>query len=178
MKLQFKCLNSLIVYDKEGYVFEILSLLKKDFKTYYFNQCSNHLNQNSYNLVKEKLDILLEQTNDNIVILFWLGIIDLRKFVDFIVQEEQLKAKLKPIDQKMQKNSNLIKDLERQIQGIIKDIKKLEDQLKGVQRKIDKKSGNDDKKNKNQEMKYKPKVLNEEEKKDDDQFPNLSEEMR
>jgi hypothetical protein len=44
--------------------------------------------------VKEKFNDLIDSTNGNFTVLIWLGIIDLKKFADFIVNDDIFRQKL------------------------------------------------------------------------------------
>jgi hypothetical protein len=65
---------------------------------YYLSNCG-HLDQDAKDVVNKKIKELLKTTKNNITVLIWLGIIDIRKLIDFIVDDEDLKAALWPIDQ-------------------------------------------------------------------------------
>ena len=104
----------------------------------YLNMCSNHLAKSALDIVREKLIALISSTNGNITVLIWLGIIDIHKFIEFIINDDEIKQKLKPFDKKIQDNNLKVNHLEREIQEIIKKEKKVNEELKGVLKKIPK----------------------------------------
>lgn len=59
-------------------------------------------------LIKERLKQLREQTKWNILVLFWLGILDLPRFCEFILEDEAKKEQIRTIDRQIQAIENKI----------------------------------------------------------------------
>ena len=82
----------MIEYEEHEGIFNVMDKLKKNFVPY-SNQVIEKFKIDAYikDLIKDRLKALRKTTHKNIVVMIWLGIIDLEKLIEFISIDEQIK---------------------------------------------------------------------------------------
>jgi len=96
IKYEFKVINSLIEKDESHISCYIIDRLKKDFPSFFKNILDKKFEEDSEmrEIVKDRFKKLREITSWNILVMFWLGIFDLEKYIDYIAVLEEKEGKI------------------------------------------------------------------------------------
>jgi hypothetical protein len=99
LKYEFKLVNSLIT-EKEGKNVQlILKVLKKQFYRYLEEIFEESIKQGHLReVIEENFNILLDNTDRNFIVILWLGIVDIRKLIGFMIDEEDKKSQIRQLD--------------------------------------------------------------------------------
>ena len=98
-KYEFKLVNSLITEDQSENVHSILRNLKHQFRWYLEDALEQCLEVgDTRDLIEDRFTQLREITEGNVIVLLWLGIIDIQKLIRFMIADENKKGQIRRID--------------------------------------------------------------------------------
>lgn len=100
-KYEFKVINSLITEeetDENENVATILSTLKLHFQAFLRPYVQAIKLETLRNTIELNFKRLLNITNSNIIVLIWLGIIEVPQLIQKMIKDEEIKQKVRALD--------------------------------------------------------------------------------
>ena len=99
LKYEFKLVSSLITEAESQNVHLILRVLKHQFYRYLEDSLEDSIEPGHIrDLIEDNFKLLQKNTDRNVIVLLWLGIIDIRKLIRFMITDEEKKAQIKGLD--------------------------------------------------------------------------------